>query len=253
MSEKTRVLLPGLVVVLFVAACGAPVDGPAARRELVVSAASSLTEAFRDIEAEFEEATPGVDVVLNLGGSSLLREQILSGAPAGVFASANLEIMQQVGESGYLEGPYRVFARNRMTIAVPAGNAARIGGLHDLVDEQLLVGLCAEMVPCGDLARRVLANAGISPAVDTEEPNVRALLTKVEVGELDAALVYVTDIAASDGVEGIPIADLHNLAADYPIAVVAGSPDPAGARAFVAFVLSAEGGRILDDHGFSLP
>ena len=218
-----------------------------------MSAASSLTDAFLEIETEFERAAPGVDVIVNLGSSSLLREQILSGAPVGVFAPANLDIMQQLSDAGYLDGPSRVFARSRLAIAVPKGNPAGIGGLDDLADDSLLVGLCAETVPCGDFARRVLARAGIEPAVDTEEPNVRALLTKVEAAELDMAVVYVTDITTSDGVEGIPIPDRYNVMVEYPIAVVAGSPDPVGAEALVSFVLSGEGRRILERHGFSLP
>ena len=253
MSKLARVLAAVLTAVLVVSACGGSMDAPSARRELLVSAAASLTDAFAEIEREFERATPGVDVVLNLGGSSLLREQILSGAPVGVFASADPDTMKQVGDAGYLDGPYRVFAHNRMAIAVPRGNPAGVRGLDDLGDGHLLVGLCAEMVPCGDFARQVLAKAGIRPVVDTEEPNVRALLTKVAAGELDLAVVYVTDIAVSDSVEEIPIADDYNVATDYPIAVVAGSPDPAGAEAFVVFVLSEEGRRIMARHGFSLP
>lgn len=248
-----RLLAAGLLVLLLASACGGSADDASKRSELVVSAAASLTEAFRKIETEFETANPGVDVILNLGGSSLLREQILSGAPVGVFASASVRIMEQVSEAGHLDGPYRVFALNRMTIAVPEGNPGGVDGLDDLADGELLVGLCAPAVPCGDLARRVLATAGVRPAVDTEEPNVRALLTKVEAAELDAAVVYVTDLPASDSVEGVPIADRYNETAEYPIGVVTGSPDLDGARAFVAFVLSAEGRRVLDSHGFSLP
>ena len=247
-----RILAAVLTVVLACAACGGSPDGSSPRRELLVSAAASLTQAFREMETGFERTAPEVDVILNLSGSSLLREQILSGAPVGVFASANPEIMQQVAEAGYLDGPHRVFALNRMIIAVPAGNPAGIRGLDDLADEDLAVGLCIPTVPCGDFARHVLAKAGVRPVVDTEEPNVRALLTKVEAAELDVAVVYVTDITASDGVEGIPIPDGYNVTAEYPISVVTGSPDPASAEAFVSFVLSAEGRRILDRHGFSL-
>ena len=240
-------------MLLLAGACGGSASDPGTRRELVVSAAASLTEAFREIETRFEAANPGVDVILNLGGSSLLREQILSGAPVGVFASASPRIMEQVSDAGHLDGPYRVFALNRMTIAVPAGNPAGIGGLDDLADGELLVGLCAPAVPCGDHARRVLARAGVRPAADTEEPNVRALLTKVEAAELDAAVVYATDVQASDSVEGIPIDDRYNVVAEYLIGTVDGSPDVAASRAFVAFVMSPDGRRVLEQHGFSLP
>ncbi len=248
-----RVLVAGLILLLAAGACGRSAGDPGDLRELVVSAAASLTDAFREIETAFEETNPGVDVILNVGGSAVLREQILSDAPVGVFASASLRIMDQVADAGRIEGPYRVFAHNRMTIAVPAGNPAGILGLDDLANETLLVGLCAPAVPCGYLAREVLAEAGVRPALDTEETNVRALLTKVEAGELDVAIVYVTDLAASDGVEGIPIADRYNVDAEYPIGVLNGSPQSADARVFAAFVLSAEGRRILEGHGFSLP
>ena len=234
------------------AACGGS-GGPPGRAEVLVSAASSLTDAFREIEAAFEEAAPEVDVVLNLGGSPLLREQILAGAPAAVFASADPGIMRQAAEAGGLDGPFRVFARSRLAIAAPKGNPAGVESLDDLAREPLLVGLCAEGVPCGYLARRALAGAGVTPRVDTEEPNVRALLTKVAEAELDAAIVYATDITAGGGVEGIPIPDEYNVSVEYPIAVLKGASDPDAAERFVSFVLSAAGRRILERHGFSPP
>lgn len=254
-SRRRLIGIPvaGLIAVLVVAACGRSPDGAGTRRELLVSAAASLTQAFRDMETAFERVSPETDVILNLAGSSRLREQILSGAPVGVLATANPDIMRQVAEAGYLQGPIRVFARNRMAIAVPEGNPGGVRGLRDLAEGELLVGLCVPTVPCGGFARRVLAGAGVQPVVDTEEPNVRALLTKVEASELDAAVVYATDVLGSDGVEGIPIPEAHNVVAEYPIAVVAGSPDPPSAEAFVSFVLSAEGRRILEQRGFSLP
>ena len=242
-----------LAAVLLAASCGGSEGMPSDRTRLLVSAASSLTDVFGEIEARFEESAPGVDVVLNLGASSLLREQIFSGAPAGVYASASPDIMRQVDEAGYLDGPFRVFARSRLAIVVPRGNPAGIAKLEDLGRDALLVGLCAEGAPCGYFARRALAKAGVAPAVDTEEPNVRALLTKVEEAEIDAAVVYATDIAAAEGVEGIPIPDPYNVMVEYLIAVVEGAPAPEAAADFAAFVLSAEGGRILERHGFSLP
>ena len=248
-----RTVAVGLAAVLVTVACMGSPDSPSPRRELLVSAAASLTQSFQEMETEFERTAPEVDVILNLAGSPLLREQILSGAPVGVFASANPDIMQQLADAGYLDGPYRVFARNHMAIAVPAGNPAGIRDLGDLADEHLLVGRCLPPVPGGDFALRVLAKAGVRPVVDTEEPNVRALLTKVEAAELDVAIVYATDITASGAVEGIPIPDSYNVTAEYPIAVVSGPGGQPSAAAFVSFVLSPEGRKILDSHGFSLP
>ncbi len=240
-------------ILVALSACGEADDGRSAHQELVVSAASSLTESFREIEVEFERAHPEVDVILNLGGSSLLREQITSGAPVAVFASASLDIMDQVSTAGYLAGSYRVFARNRMAIAVPVGNPAGVNGLEDLADRRLLLGLCTDTVPCGIFARQVLATAGIQAFPDTTEPNVRALLTKVEAGELDVAIVYATDIAASDDVDGLPIDERVNVVVDYPIGVIGSAPEQGAAQVFVEFVLSEDGRRIVRAYGFSLP
>jgi molybdate transport system substrate-binding protein len=259
--DRERGLAASAVLVLvLVAACGAGGGGrsePAGAGpsgSVLVFAAASLTDAFADIEAAFEAAEPGVDVVVNLAGSSSLREQILEGAPADVFASANQANMDAVVDAGMASGEPRVFAVNSLQIAVPAGNPAGVTGLADLARPDLLVGLCAEGVPCGDFGRRALAAAGVTPAPDTEEPDVRALLTKIEAGELDAGIVYVTDVrSASGGVEGIDIPDDVNVAADYPIVALAEAPNPEGAEAFVHFVLSGAGRSLLDQRGFSSP
>lgn len=221
--------------------------------EILVSAAASLTEAFGEMETEFEAANPGVDVVLNLGSSSSLREQIIEGAPADVFASANTSNMDQVVEAGEAEGG-EIFVSNLLQIAVPAGNPAGIVGLEDFANEDLLIGLCAEDVPCGDFGRQALENAGVTPAIDTNEPDVRALLTKVEAGELDAGITYVTDVLSTDGaVEGVDIPDEFNVVAEYPIAALSNAPNPDAASAFVEYVLSDEGQAILASYGFLSP
>lgn len=241
-----RIILAGLLIV----GCSGSED----RRVLWVSAAASLTDAFGAVEQAFEETHPDVDVVLNLAGSSSLREQILGGAPADVFASANMDNMEQVRTAGLVAGEPRVFAHNQLQIAVPPGNPARISGLADFANESLFLGLCANGVPCGDFARAALAAAGIDPAVDTNEPDVRSLLTKIEAGELDGGITYVTDVISSEGsVEGIIIPDGVNVVADYPIAVLVGAPSPEIADEFVGFLLSAEGQRILSEFGFTSP
>ncbi|MFP4074843.1 MAG: molybdate ABC transporter substrate-binding protein [Actinomycetota bacterium] len=239
-----------LVVGLLISGCSGSDD----RQVLLVSAAASLTDAFGAVEEAFEAARPDVDVVLNLAGSSSLREQILGGAPADVFASANMENMEQVLTAGLVAGEPRVFARNQLQIAVPPGNPAGISGLADFADESLFLGLCATGVPCGDLARAALASAGVDPAVDTNEPDVRSLLTKIEAGELDAGITYMTDVFSSEGkVEGIDIPDDVNVDASYPIAVLSGAPRPEIADEFVGFLLSAEGQEIMSGFGFSSP
>ena len=243
-----RRLLLTFFCLLPIMACGQNVEG-----EILVSAAASLTDAFGEIETEFEAVNRGVDVVVNLGSSSSLREQIIEGAPADVFASANTSNMDQVVEAGEAEGG-EIFVTNLLQIAVPAGNPAGIAGLEDFANEDLLIGLCAEDVPCGDFGRQALENAGVTPAIDTNEPDVRALLTKVEAGELDAGITYVTDVLSTDGaVEGIEIPDEFNVVAEYPIAALLNAPNPDAANAFVEFVLSDDGQAILASYGFQSP
>ncbi|HEU4894353.1 MAG TPA: molybdate ABC transporter substrate-binding protein [Acidimicrobiia bacterium] len=236
-----------LLVALLVACSGAEDEA------LVVSAAASLQDAFTEIAATFEEQRPGIEVLLNFAGSSTLREQILEGSPADVFASANISNMDAVVEAGETDGQPTTFASNRLQIAVPAGNPAGVASLSDFADESLLIGLCAEGVPCGDFARESLALAGVQPAVDTNEPDVRALLTKVGEGELDAGITYVTDVVASGEVEGIEIPDELNVVAEYPIATLTSGSNPDAAQAFVDLVLSETGQEILRDHGFASP
>jgi molybdate transport system substrate-binding protein len=259
--EKMRrlvVLMTSAALVLMSACNGAgdqaTTSAGAASGELLVSAAASLTDAFAEIEAAFEEAHPGVDVILNLGASSALLEQILEGAPADVFASANTSNMDQVAEAGEVSGEAQTFVTNSLQIAVPAGNEAGVSGLEDFAREELLIGLCAEDVPCGEFGREALASAGVTPAIDTNEPDVRALLTKIEAGELDAGITYVTDVISTAGrVEGVDIPDENNVVAEYPIAALASAPNPDAAAAFVEFVLSNEGQAILTGYGFSSP
>ncbi len=240
-----RTTAAAMVVLLALAACGG--GASASDASVDVFAASSLAGAFAEIAAAFE-AERGVDVELNLAGSSSLREQILAGAPADVFAPASESHRQAVVDAGLAAGP-ETFATTRLQIAVPAGNPGGVGGLADLADGDLLVGLCAPEVPCGELGRAALDAAGVVAAVDTEEPDARSLVTKVAAGELDAGLVYVTDVqAAGAAVEGIDVPAAVNPSATYPIAAL----DTAGAD-FVAFVLSEEGQAILAAHGFGGP
>ncbi len=244
---------------LLAAACGgddtasdaAGGAGGAISGDLLVFAAASLTDAFGELATAFAAANPGVDVQLNLAGSSSLREQILAGAPAGVFASANPATMAAIVDAGAVGDDPQVFATNRLEIAVPAGNPGDVRSLADFADDDLLIGLCIETVPCGEFGRQALANAEVEPSIDTDEADVRSLLTKIEADELDAGIVYVTDVlAAGDRVEGIEIPAGDNVTASYPIAALAEAPNPRAADAFVAFVVSAEGQAILTDFGF---
>jgi molybdate transport system substrate-binding protein len=221
--------------------------------DLLVFAAASLTDAFADLESAFEAANPGIDVLVSTGASSALREQILEGAPADVYASANEANMRVVVDAGEAAAEPVVFAHNDLVIAVPAGNPGGVTGLEDFARSDLLVGLCAAGVPCGDFAGQVLDAAGVVPEPDTAEPTVRALLAKLEDGELDAGLVYRTDVIASSRVDGIEVPPQWNVEARYPIVTLAGSGRPETAAAFVAFVVSAEGRGILERWGFTAP
>ena len=246
---RTRLIVTSFVLGMVVACSASSVGG-----ELLVSAAASLTDAFAEVESAFEEENRDVDVVLNLGSSSALREQILEGAPADVFASANTSNMDQVADAGELSGEAEIFVTNSLQIAVPTGNPAGVTGLEDFAREELLIGLCVEDVPCGDFGRQALDNAGVTPSIDTNEPDVRALLTKIEAGELDAGITYVTDVLSTSGtVEGLEIPAEVNVVAEYPIATLAGAPNPVTAAAWVEFVLSEEGQAILTSYGFTSP
>ena len=261
-----RLLAVVSVPALVFAACGdddddgassstteASAEQPALEGDITVFAAASLTDAFTELGTAFESANQDVTVEFNFGASSALREQILAGAPADVFASANPSNMDQVVEAGAAANPEN-FVTNQLEIAVPAGNGAGVTGLADFANADLLIGLCAEGVPCGEFGREALANAGVTPSIDTNEPDVRSLLTKVEAGDLDAGIVYVTDVlAAGDAVERIDIPADENVIATYPIAALTGTANAEVADAFVEFVLSDEGQQVLDSYGFDAP
>jgi molybdate transport system substrate-binding protein len=220
---------------------------------ITVFAAASLTDAFAAVAEAFEATDQGVAVQLSFAGSSSLREQILAGAPADVFASADQANVDRLVDAGELDPP-TAFATNRLQIVVPAGNPGGVRDLDDFADTRLLIGLCAEAVPCGGLARQALDAAGVTPAPDTEEPDVRALLTKVEAAELDAGIVYLTDVlAAGDRVEGIDVPADLGVVATYSIGTVASSGNRQAAEAFVEFVRSEQGQALLHRFGFGRP
>ena len=238
-----------LVVVML--ACASPSEP--GRRPVLVFAAASLTEAFENLADAFDVAHPDLSVELNLGGSSSLAQQILEGAPADVFASADAPNMDHVIEArGALNSS--ILVSNSLQIAVPVGNPGGVAGLNDFARQDLVIGLCDEGVPCGNFARQALANAAVVAAVDTNEPDVRALLLKIEAGELDAGIVYSTDVlAAGDQVEGIEIPTEVNVFTTYQIAALTDAPNRRGADAFVSFAHSEEARKIFASHGFSLP
>ncbi len=222
--------------------------------ELRVAAAASLTEPFTALGRRFERAHPDVHLRFDFGPSSGLAQSLEEGAPADVFASADERIMDRVVDSGLVDRDEPViFARNRLAIAVPVGNPGSVRGLDDLARPELLVGLCAADVPCGRLARALLRRAGVTPAVDTEELDAKALLSRITAGELDAGIVYHSDVvAAGDRVTAVAVPRGAPVAT-YPVAVLAGSAHPAAAAAFVTFVSSSTARPVLRRAGFLLP
>jgi molybdate transport system substrate-binding protein len=225
---------------------------------LNVFSASSLTEGFEEIAAAFESQNPGVDITFNFAGSSTLATQITQGAPGDVFASADVAQMQVVADAGLVTGEPIIFTRNRLVVITPEDSD--IMTLEDLAGPGVLLVLAEEDVPVGKYSREALEkmNATFGAEFSTnvlanlvsEEPNVRQVATKVELGEADAAIVYVTDAALLDNVRSIEIPDEYNVIATYPIAVVSSSTRAELAQSFVDFVLSPEGQGVLNKYGF---
>lgn len=218
-----------------------------------VFAAASLQGAFTTLKKQFEAAHPGVTITSNFGASSALAQSINQGAPADVFASASQTTIDQVVQAGAATSSM-AFAKNVMEIAVPPANPAGITGLADLANPGVKVAVCQPQVPCGAVALKVFANATITVTPVTQEADVKGVLTKVQLGEVDAGVVYVTDVkAAGDKVKGVEIASDVNTSTSYPIATLAKAPNPAAAAAFTAYVLSAEGTSVLTAAGFAAP
>lgn len=265
MSPRSTVLAAMAAVSVALAGCGngttdvSGVSDPTASAstlsgDLTVFAAASLTDSFETLGEDFTAEHPDVEVAFNFAGSSGLAAQITSGAPADVFASASPATMATVVDAGDATDEPQVIAGNRLQIVTPAGNPAGVSGLADFGDESLAIGLCAPEVPCGAAAEAVFEAAGTTAAPDTLEQDVRAVLSKVELGELDAALVYRTDVlVAGDAVEGIDFDEATDAVNDYPIVVLDAAPNGAVAEAFVEYILSAEGQRVLADAGFDAP
>ncbi|MCA0145676.1 molybdate ABC transporter substrate-binding protein [Blastococcus sp. LR1] len=228
---------------------------------LTVFAAASLTDVFTALGEELEAQHPRLEVEFNFAGSSALAGQIAQGAPADVFASADEVQMDRLTGEALVEST-DVFAQNAMMLAVPVENPAGIalpggGGvptLATLLPDDVTMAVCAPEVPCGALSAQLLEAAGLADVPDTYEEDVRAVLTKVQLGEVDAGLVYVTDVRASGGSvlafgfrEGIAPRNA------YPVGVLEDAPNPAAARAFTDLLLSEEGQRVLTDAGFFEP
>lgn len=241
------------------APAGSGPSSPALTGEITVLAAASLTESFTTIGTAFTATHPGTKVTFSFGSSATLATQVTSGAPADVFAAANETTMDTVEQAGLAVGRTD-FVSNQLEIAVPAGNPGKITGLADFADADKKVVLCARQVPCGSAAVKVFEAAGITPEPDSYEADVKAALSKVTPlgssgqAEADAALVYRTDVkAGGTKIEGIEFPEAGQAINVYPIAGLKDSANPALASAFVAYVLSPDGQKVLTAAGFGSP
>jgi molybdate transport system substrate-binding protein len=220
---------------------------------ITVFAAASLKETFTQLGQQFEAAHPGDTVKFSFGASSALAEQINSGAPADVFASAATKNMDQVVTTGNASNPQN-FAENIMEVAVPPSNPAKVTSVNDLAKSSVKVALCQPQVPCGVVAAEVFKNAKITVKPVTLQPDVKSVLTQVELGNVDAGVVYVTDVqAAGSKVKGVTIPANVNATTTYPIAALTHIKEQAIAAAFVAYVLSPPGEQVLKAAGFEQP
>jgi molybdate transport system substrate-binding protein len=258
MPRTHRLVAAALAIGAVLAGCGGddrpPPTGGTPSGDVTVFAASSLTAAFTEIGDAFHAANPSASVTFNFAGSSDLVAQIGQGAPADVFAAADQTNMTKLSDAGGTGSDPVVFATNMLEIIVAPGNPRGITGLADLASPDLSVVLCAPEVPCGKYAQQVLDGAGVSVTPKSLEENVKGVVTKVTLGEADAGIVYVTDVAAAgDKATGVDIPADQNVVARYPIVVTKQAADPGVAQRFIDFVLSDAGQAILASYGFGAP
>jgi molybdate transport system substrate-binding protein len=232
---------------------GTSASAPASASSITVFAAASLMGTFTQLGKQFDDAHPGDAVKFSFGPSSGLATQITSGAPADVFASAAPANMKTVVTAGDASNPEN-FAKNEMEVAVPPSNPAKVGSVHDLAKSSVKVALCQPQVPCGVVASEVFKNTGITVKPVTLQPDVKSVLTQVELGNVDAGMVYVTDVmAAGSKVKGFKIPASENASTLYPIAAISNSKNKSEAQAFVSYVLSPAGQKVLGAAGFEKP
>jgi len=258
-----RPTIPLLILALLLSACG-PDSPRLASQSLRVFAAASLNDAFSEIGQAFETSHPGSKVQFNFAGSNTLRAQIEQGASPDVFASANTKEMNTLIAAGFVQQPdQKIFLTNKLVIVVPKGNPAGIQSPSDLTRTGVKIVLAAAEVPAGRYARQALEqlnaaygenfSAQVMDNVVSNETDVRQALAKVQLGEVDAGIVYTSDAVAAPEVGQIAIPDPYNISAEYPIAPLVHAPNPELARQFVDFVLSPAGKSILEKWGFTPP
>ncbi|MEU5335484.1 molybdate ABC transporter substrate-binding protein [Streptomyces asoensis] len=268
-GRPMQVAALGATALLTLGACSSSDDSSSAKPEgsassasapgklsgtVTVFAAASLKESFTALGEEFEKAHPGTKVTFSFGGSDSLAASITGGAPADVFASASPKTMKIVTDAGDASGTPATFVRNQLEIATLPGNPDKVSTLKDLTGSKLKVVLCDRTVPCGAAAQKALDAAGLKLTPVSYEQDVKAALTKVELKEADAALVYKTDVrAAGDKVEGVEFPESAEAVNDYPIVRLKDARNADAAKAFIALVRSAEGQKVLTGAGFLRP
>lgn len=241
-----------LALVLGLALSGCADDPAEGSQEVVVLGAASLADVLQDVTDLYEQEHAGVRVVLSTGGSSGLVRQVVNGLPADLLVTASPASLKPVLDAGEQRDEPVVVARNRIEIAVAAGNPERLTGLADLARPELTVALCATQVPCGAAGARALEQAGVTASADTLEQDVRAVLTKVRLGEVDAGLVYATDVrAAADEVDGLPVEP--PVSTDYPAVRLRGGSAPDAAQDLLDLLRSDRGRALLVEAGFEVP
>lgn len=261
MPSSRAALGASLAVVLLLAACAAP-SSPSAKPgptsgvtgDITVYAAASLAQTFADMAEGFEAMHPGVTVTFSFAGSSGLATQIVEGAPADVFASANQAQMDVVSDAHLTASTPVTFATNVLTIIVPLDNPAHVTSFADLANPAVSTVVCAPQVPCGAATTSLEEHFGVDIPAVSEEGSVTGVWGKVASGQADAGLVYVTDVSRSSGdVASIPIDGADIATNRYPIASLSAADSPALAAAFIDYVLSDAGRSMLARAGFGMP
>ncbi len=269
-----RPLFLPLLLCFFLAACGGSTSGGGGTTAtattapkavtLNVFAAASLTESFTELGKNFQTTHSGVTVKFNFAGSQALVQQLTNGASADVFASADTANMTKAANANLVNNP-QIFAKNKLVVIVPANSSSKVASLKNLANKGIKIDIEAPTVPAGKYSLQVLDKMGQSPdfgksyetAVKanfvSQEDNVKAVVTKVQLGEADAGFVYLTDVTAkvSDKVKELSIPDNFNVVAQYPIAVTKNSKDVADAQAFEQYILSSDGQAILQKYKFT--
>ena len=248
-----RALIVVLAPLIFSTACSSSPESQQ-RTTLEVYAASSLATPFTYAGLAYEKAHPEVKVKFNLGSSSDLARFIQEGAPADVFASADISNMEKIDAQELLDSKSIIFATNYLEIIVEKGNPLNITSLQDLAQPDLIFVTTDPEVPIGRYTAEVLNKAGVTITPDSFESNVKGIMLKVASGEADAGIVYHSEVIASDGqVEGIDIPSQFNIVAEYPIGIIKNSPNKKDAQNFIDFLLSSEGQSLLTKYGFKTP